>query len=85
MRNNFEHIEERLDRRWRESRNHIHGDLNIGPSSMFGNLDEIDRFRLFDPKTKDVTFWGDSFNPQVVVTEVARILPKVSEEAVTPH
>jgi hypothetical protein len=86
MRNNFEHLDERLDRWWNESSRHNHADMNIGPKSRtISGLDEIDMFRLFDPETTDLTFWGEEFNIQSIVAEVQTILPKLLEEANKPH
>lgn len=85
MRNNFEHIDERLDRWWRESTHHNHADLNIGPKAMIAGMADIDMFRAFDPATADITFWGQEFNVQAIVNEVQRILPLVSAEAQKPH
>lgn len=86
MRNNFEHLDERLDRWWAESVHHNHADMNIGPKdrSIVG-LDRIDMFRLFDPQTTDLTFWGEEFNIQEIVNEVSRILPVLEVEASKPH
>jgi hypothetical protein len=59
MRNNFEHFDERLDRWWKDSARHNHFDLMIGPTatSIVG-AEDIERFRMFDPSTTDMTFWA---------------------------
>ena len=80
MRNNFEHLDERLDQWWKESNRHNHVDLSIGPRSMISGIDDIDMFRAFDPRTADLAFWGQSFNIQAIMQEVQRILPKLKEE-----
>ena len=85
MRNNFEHLDERLDQWWKESNRHNHVDLSIGPRSMISGIDDIDMFRAFDPRTADLAFWGQSFNIQAIMQEVQRILPKLKEEANKPH
>lgn len=86
MRNHFEHMDERIDRWWAESKQHNHIDKIIGPkkSSIVG-AEPTDMFRLFDPQTAEVVFWGQEFNIQALVTEVERILPKLQEEARKPH
>lgn len=85
MRNNFEHFDERLDKWWRESKQKNNVDLSIMPKSSISGFDDIDRFRMFDPKTTDLYFWGQEFTIQEIITEVERILPKLREEAAKPH
>jgi hypothetical protein len=74
MRNNFEHIDERIDRWWKESKGHNLTDMNIGPVST---PNEIDNFRNFNPTTKNMTFWGQEFNLQKLVDEAGTILSKL--------
>ena len=83
MRNNYEHYDERLDRWSRDSKNHNHFDLAIMPSGTVG-LDVNDMFRVFDPATTSLTYWGQEFNIQALINEVQRILPKLTEEANKP-
>ena len=85
MRNNFEHFDDRLDKWWRDSFRHNHADLNIGPKDAIAGLDDIDRFRMFDPTSTDVIFWGETFNLNALIDEVARICPLLEEEANRPH
>ncbi len=85
MRNNFEHMDERIDRWWQESSNHNYADKNIGPEHFIGGLAPYDMFRMFDPSSASVTFWGEKFNLQALVTEVERILPVLEAEAAKPH
>lgn len=85
MRNHFEHMDERIDRWWRDSPNHIFVDGNIGPDNAIAGPGPIDRFRMFDPETAEITFWGESFNAQIIVNEIDRILPIVEREAAKPH
>jgi hypothetical protein len=80
MRNNCEHFDERLDRWWRESSRHNIIDLSIVDSSsnsFLAGAAVIDQFRVFDPDTRNLTFWGQEFNIQDLINEVHRILPKV--------
>lgn len=85
MRNHFEHMDERIDRWWTESKSHNHADSIIGPKNLIGDLEPIETFRWFDPVTKEVIFWGEGFNIQALVSEAVRILPKLQEEADKPH
>jgi len=85
MRNNFEHYDERLDRWWNESPCHNHLDRMIGPPDMVVGLDDLDRFRGYDPTTNAIVFWSQRFDVQAIVTEVERILPIAESEADRPH
>lgn len=83
MRNNFEHFDERLERWWDESRG-CYIDLLIRKAIFVGSA-EIDKFRQYDPTTTNLTFWGEDFNLQEIISEVRRILPRLEREAATPH
>jgi hypothetical protein len=85
IRNHFEHYDERLDRWWRDSPNHNHLDRMIGPPSGVVGFDDLDRFRVYDPTTHDLIFWGEAFNVQTIVTEAERLLPVAEREASKPH
>lgn len=85
MRNNFEHYDERLDRWWAESKSHNHLDRMIGPPSMVMGIDDIDRFRVYDPTTLSIVFWGETFALQPIASECERILPLAEREADKPH
>lgn len=77
MRNNFEHFDDRLDKWWVESPRHNCADLILGPAGALGGLDEIDMFRIFDPASTDVVFWGQRFNIQALMNEVDQIVPRL--------
>ena len=85
MRNNHDHFDERLDRWWKESTSHNMTDHNLGPIGAIGGVDDIDRFRDYDPATTSLFFWGDEYNLRAIVSEVHRILPKLKEESEKPH
>jgi hypothetical protein len=85
MRNHFEHMDERIDRWWAESKQHNHADMIIGSKNTVSGLAPIDTFRYFDPVNADVIFWGQDFNIQAIVDEVQKILPKLQEEINKPH
>ena len=82
MRNNFEHFDERLDRWWKESKRHSLVDFNLG--LLVHGIEDIDIFRNFDPKSKEVIFGGQRFNLQKLVDETQRILPLLEAEANKP-
>lgn len=85
MRNNFEHMDERIDRWWTESKRHNYVEKLVGPRNSIEGVDPTDIFRWFDPSTADVIFWGDAFNIQELVNEVQGIVPRLREEAAKPH
>ena len=85
MRNNFEHYDERIDRWWRESPNHLHLDKMMGSPSEVGGLTDIDMFRVYDPSARSIVFWGESFELQPIAAEVERIFPLAEQEAARPH
>lgn len=85
MRNNFEHYDERLDKWWQESPQHNHLDRLLGPPESVSGLNDIDRFRVYDPTTHDIVFWGERFNVQAIATAVSELLPRAEAEANKPH
>ncbi|WP_157223717.1 hypothetical protein [Caulobacter sp. AP07] len=86
MRNNFEHIDERIDRWWVESKAHNLADKIIGPKDgAIVGMEPTDMFRMFDPNTTNVIFWGEEFNMRALVTEAQRIFPLLQAEANKPH
>ena len=48
-------------------------------------LADIERFRVYDPATGDLTFWGDDMSLLALLNEVRRIHPIVAAEAEKPH
>ncbi|WP_276118513.1 hypothetical protein [Pararhizobium qamdonense] len=80
MRNNFEHMDERIDKWWRESENKNYVDKNFGSKESFLTNQPIDKFRIFDPKSRDIIFWGEEFSTQDLVTEALRIMPILKRE-----
>ncbi|RWP49513.1 hypothetical protein [Mesorhizobium sp.] len=77
MRNNFEHIDERIDRWWENSPAHDYVDINIGD---VGGVAQQDMFRNYNMDTQKLTFWGEDFDVQGIVDEVLRILPMLKEK-----
>ncbi|MDQ0320037.1 hypothetical protein QO002_002175 [Pararhizobium capsulatum DSM 1112] len=85
MRNNFEHMDERIDRWWVNSKQHVHVDRVVAPKGAVAIPDPTDLFREFDPTTTNVGFWGQEFNIQALVDAVQAILPALEAEAKKPH
>jgi hypothetical protein len=85
MRNHFEHFDERLDRWWETSEHRNHLDMSIVPPGAIEGLADIDMFRVFDPTTGDIVFWGQRFNVGEIVQEAGRLLLIVAAEARKPH
>ncbi|MDP9256977.1 MAG: hypothetical protein M3Q31_10535 [Actinomycetota bacterium] len=85
MRNHFEHFDERIDKWWDTSESHNLLDRSIMPPSAVEGLADIEMFRVFDPSTADIVFWGQRFNVNEIVREAARLLPIASVEAAKPH
>lgn len=85
MRNHFEHMDERIDRWWAESKRRNHADAIIGPREAIFGLEAIETFRWFDPTTMEIIFWGEAFNLGDIVSEAERVLPKLVEESSKPH
>ncbi len=85
MRNHFEHYDERLDKWWKSSETRNHFDMSVIPPGAVQGLADIDMFRVFDPSTADIVFWGQRFNVNEIVREAAKLLPIASAEASKPH
>ncbi len=85
MRNNYDHFDERLDQWWKESKRHNSVDLLIGARARIAGVDDIDRFRMYDPQTKDLMFWGETFNIGEIIEAIRQLHPVVTQEARKPH
>lgn len=81
MRNNYEHFDERIDRWWKESPGHSTVDLMVGPirSIHAPGLSQKDWFRVYDPQTSLIYFWGEEFDLQAIVTEAERLIPLLQQ------
>jgi hypothetical protein len=75
MRNNFEHFDEQIDEWFSKSKNRIHVDRIIGPASIIGGVSTNDMFRVFDPTTAEVIFWGERYPLKTIMDEVTRLYP----------
>jgi hypothetical protein len=77
MRNHFEHFDERLDEWWEKSVRHNVVDHCVGDVQVnVVDLDLIDTFRNYDPRTGDLIFWGDRFNLKDLEREISGILQR---------
>jgi hypothetical protein len=85
MRDHFEHYDERLDRWWENSEAHNYLDMSVMPPSMVQGVADGDMFRVFDPSTGDVVFWGQRFRLTALAEEAVRLLPIATAEARKPH
>jgi len=74
-RNSFEHFDERIDEWFATSANRIHVDRIIGPANIIGGVSAIDMFRVFDPTTAEVVFWGERYPLKRIMDEVTRLYP----------
>ena len=73
--NNFEHFDEHIDEWFAASTNRIHVDRIIGPANIIGGVAPFDMFRVFDPTTADVVFWGERYPLKAIMDEVTRLYP----------
>ena len=74
MRNNFEHLDERIDDWHRDSKTRRFIDMNFGDvAKVFPGVDEIDFFRNYDPVTLDIRFAGLTVNFNAIAAEVERV------------
>jgi hypothetical protein len=85
MRNNFEHYDERIDTWWDTCPNHNILDRMIGSPDAVVGLSDTERFRVYDPTSGSIVFWGQQFELQPIATEVDRIFPIAEKEAAKPH
>lgn len=85
MRNNFEHFDERLDRWFAESTRHNMGDILVGPANMISGLEEIEKFRHYNPAEHKLIFWGQEFDIQELISEVDKIHRRLQAELDKPR
>jgi len=85
MRNHLDHFDERLDEWYATSVQHNYLDYMIGPPNMVAGVADIDMFRVFDPTTGDIVFWGKQYPLRAIMDEVAQLYPIAQAEADKPH
>lgn len=86
MRNNYEHFDERLETWSETSTRSNYLDLSLIPvnavhgDDAISGLDDIDKFRTYDPTTGVLTFWSQEFDVRSLINEVEQMLPRLREE-----
>lgn len=85
IRNDYEHLDERIEQWWNASPEHNLVQQLIGPRGSISGLDEKEMLRWFDPTTGDVIFWGHEMSIPAVLEEARRILPVAEAECAKPH
>jgi hypothetical protein len=87
IRNDYEHLDERIEDWWDASSNRNWVGELIGPRGSVGGsaIGDKDILRWLDPSTGDVIFWGNELNIPTVVDEVKRLLPIAEAESIKPH
>lgn len=85
MRNKFEHYDEKLDEWWTKSKNHMFLDQSVLSPNAVQGFKKNEMFRVLDPATMQLVFWGDTFDLRAVIAEIQRLLPAVVDEAHKPH
>jgi len=85
LRNDLEHIDERLDRWYARSTSHNYIDANIGPAGSIVGIARANIFRHYDPATGVVTFWGRDYSIPAIVEALNTLRPIVERESMKPH
>lgn len=85
IRNDYEHLDERIEKWWKKDKSHNRVGIYIGPRGGVVGLHETSMMRWIDPTTGDVIFWGNELNIPEVAQEVQRILPIANAENSKPH
>ena len=73
VRNNYAHIDERLDATVDEPKRHSCVGPILGQKNVITGTDDIDKFRHFDPTTTDVVLWDEDFSLEKTVDEAQKI------------
>ncbi len=80
IRDHFEHFDERLEDWAASSERHNIVDLCVGPPNMIVGLDPGDFMRNYDTTTNTVTFRGESYAVQPIVTALQQIWARAEAE-----
>jgi hypothetical protein len=87
MRDHFDHFDERLQR-WYSANTQPRSfmDLSIvSPGSISApNLTQNDKFRVLEPFSLTLTFWGDEVPLRQINSAIKKLLPKVAHERHLP-
>ncbi|NVP55977.1 hypothetical protein [Mycoplana rhizolycopersici] len=79
MRNNFEHIDERILHWAANSKLRHYVDICYGPKGSFETAEPIDAFRVFETDTTNLVFWGQEFNVNRIVEATEDLLDRIVE------
>ena len=85
FRNHFEHYDERIDRWWAESVSHNILDQMIGSPSAVQGFESQESFRIYDPGSHTIYFWGEDFAVEPIARELDRVYPLAKSESEKPH
>jgi hypothetical protein len=87
IRNDFEHLDERIEDWWNESKSRSRIGILIGPRGSVGGAgwDDMNTLRWLDPESGDVIFWGNELHIPSVVNEVNWLWPVAEAEGNKPH
>lgn len=85
MRNHFEHLDERLDRWWKNSPTHNFVDAGIGPVSGIVGVPDSEMFRTYDPATGNLVFWGELFNLVELGRQIDQLRLRAWQQSIKPH
>src|SRR5215213_7566859 len=78
MRNTFDHFDERIEKWWQTSTSRDPIDCAvISTDSVVVNSDPINWFRVFEPDTKQLYFWGQQFDVQRLTDEGQKMPPQL--------
>jgi hypothetical protein len=82
MRNNWEHFDERADEFLANASQESLAGFTI--ASPLSSINVARRFRVYDPTTTEVVFWGDVYNIRSVIAEAERIKRRADEVFLQP-
>ncbi|MEJ7566988.1 MAG: hypothetical protein WKF41_01870 [Gaiellaceae bacterium] len=85
VRNNYEHLDERIEKWWTDSPSHNIVNAMVAPRGAIVGFGENETLRWYDPTTGDVIFWGNALNVPTIMREAIRILPNAEAESQKPH
>lgn len=84
FRNHFEHFDERLEQ-WATSSERLNFvDCNVGPPEMIAGMDPEDFLRNFDTSNFAITFRGDVYHLEPIISGILDLWKKAVDEAKKP-
>lgn len=79
LRNHLEHYDERIDRWWETSKQHHYLDMAVLDLDTV-YIEDADAFRVLDPDTLQVIFWGERFDLPGLIEAVSELQTKAVEQ-----